>query len=107
MVVAVPALVSREGGESKERDAGSTCIKLCDRVTRRRGAAGAERRVLLVRSGTTVRHSVSYLGVRRRAGAAATAGAAASHTQEDGQDPKTCVAVIPFQQISNILYCEE
>ena len=39
MAVAVSALVSMAGGESKlERDAGFTCAKLCDPVTRRRGA---------------------------------------------------------------------
>ena len=40
MAGAVSALVSRAGGESKlERDAGFTCAKLCDPVTRRRGAS--------------------------------------------------------------------
>ena len=97
----------REGSPSLERDAGSTCTKLCDPVTRRRGGrAGTERRVLLVRSGTTVRHSGQRLGGEDTGRRCCHGRRCSTVTLKKTARIRRRVCSIPFQQISNNLYCE-
>ena len=115
MAVAVSALVSMAGGESKlERDAGFTCAKLCDPVTRRRGAGlGQSGDLCWWAVGPPSGIRVSDLGVRARAdagllpGAAALAVGSSTVTLKKTARIRRRVCSYPFQKISNNLYCGE